>query len=158
MRVACLAGIDTPLPPRLLDALAGAERILVAGGIADPRALDELGRLAPVVAVVGTRDFVALGDRFPETVELELAGARVLVTHLVGSTLDPLPPVRERLDTSPPDVVVHGQAGRPDVEWRLGTLFFCPGASHPPRRGLPATCGVLEIDGPGRITAHIFDL
>ena len=64
MIVGCVAGIEAPLPPRLIEALARVGRILVAGGISGPRALAELERLAPVTAVVGTRDYLRLGTAF----------------------------------------------------------------------------------------------
>jgi predicted phosphodiesterase len=153
-----VAGIDAPLPPPLVAALDGAAHILVAGGIAGKPALAALERLAPVTAVVGTRDFLALGDRLPETVELTLGGVRVLLTHMIGSGSEPLAPLRDRLSASPPDVVVYGDAREADVRWRLGTLLVCPGSVRPPRTGMPATCGLLDIEGPGRITAHVLDL
>ncbi len=158
MIVGCVAGIEAPLPSRLVEALAGAGRILVAGGIAGPRALAELERLAPVTAVVGTRDFLVLGDRLPETAELEIAGARVLVCPMIGSGPEPLRPMRDRLAEAPADLVVHGDGVRAAAVWRLGTLFLCPGTVRPPRPGQPGTFGLCDVEGPGRITAHILDL
>lgn len=157
MRVACLAGLDGSFSRRLLDILSVVERIIVAGG-AGADVLQRLDALAPVTAVVGTKDYCALGHRLPETAEVELAGARVLVTQMVGSAPDFLPPLRRRLAVAPPDVVVHGESGKPGVGWHLGTLLLCPGTAQSGRAGWPATCGVLEIEGPGRITAHIFDV
>jgi predicted phosphodiesterase len=158
VRVGVIEGAAHPLSPALRKAFAGVDWILFAGGIRNPAALEELCRIAPVTAVVGHRDFLAFGDRFPETAELELAGARILLTHLIGSPPDLLPPIRRRMDVDPPDIVVHGHAAQAQVLWLGGTLFLCPGCASPDWPGRPATCGMLEIAGPGRITAHILSL
>lgn len=158
VRVGVVQGADRPAPPGLGPALAGVDWILLAGGIGDQSALDELCQIAPVTAVVSHRDFLAFGDRFPETAELELGGARILLTHMIGSPSELLPPIRRRLEIDPPDIVVHGGAPEAQVVWLGGTLFVCPGAVAGDRPGRPSTCGVLEIAGPGRITAHILDL
>ncbi len=158
MRVGVIQGAAHPLPPELGPALAGVEWILLAGGIGDPAVLDALCEIAPVTAVVGHEDFLAFGDRFPETAELELGGARILLAHMVGSPPDLLPPIRRRLEVDPPDVVVHGRGPCADVLWVGGTLFVCPGRVSAERPGAPSTCGLLDIAGPGRITAHILDL
>jgi hypothetical protein len=158
VRVGVIQGVEHPVSPALRKALAGSDWILFAGGIRHPAALEELCQTAPLTAVVGHRDFLAFGGRFPETAELEMAGARVLLTHMIGSLPDLLPPIRRRMDVDPPDVVVHGHAPRAEVLWLGGTLFLCPGCASPDRPGAPATCGVLEIAGPGRITAHILEL
>ncbi|MBP7147865.1 MAG: metallophosphoesterase family protein [Acidobacteria bacterium] len=159
MRVGVVAGTASPLPPGLAACLAGCERILHAGGIGDAGVLERLARLAPVSVVIGDRDFLEFGDRYPESAELELGGARVLLTHMVGRPPELLPPVRQRLGgPQAPDVVVYGQGAEANVAWDGGTLLFHPGAACPGRPGRIATCGVLDIDGPGSIVAHVLDL
>ena len=55
------------LPARALELLAGADAIIHAGDIMTSELLDELGRLAPVHAVLGNND-VSLRGVLPETV------------------------------------------------------------------------------------------
>jgi uncharacterized protein len=156
-RVAVLEGLPATLSRGLADVLRGAERILVAGGIADRHAVDQLSGIAPVTAVVAHRDFLALGDVYPESATLEVGGARIYLAHMIGTPPEFLPPVRELLAHDPPDVIAHGHAPRAHVVWIGGTLFVCPGRATP-AAGHAATCALLDIEGPGRITAHVLEI
>jgi putative phosphoesterase len=136
------------LPPSLFEALAGCDLILHAGDISRPWVLDELGRIAPVVAVRGDHD--ELGDlRLPESTVVTVAGRRiglihgrrafaldmaVIVAHVVA---------RRRLRwraglhrslvrrVGPVDCVVYGHWHEPAHEVVDGTLVFSPGAVCP---------------------------
>lgn len=158
MRVGVIADTTYPLPRGLAGALGVPEAIVHAGGIGDSRVIEELGALAPLTAVVSHRDFLAWGDRFPETAEIVAAGARILVTHLIGTPPDLLGPLRQRLENDPPDVIVHGHGNAAQVLWIGGTLFFNPGSATRGKAGHPPTCGLLEVEGPGRITAHVLEI
>ncbi len=158
MRVGVVEGLTYPLPRGLAGVLAGVSRILVAGGVGHEAALAELARIAPVTAVVTHREFLAFGDRLPESARLDLDGASVYLTHLVGTPHEPLPPIRALLEHDAPDVIAHGHRPKADVAWVGGTMFVCPGLAVPPKPGQPGTCVLLDIDGPGRITAHVVEI
>lgn len=151
---------DTPrtISPALAEALAGATRIVHAGGIASVRALDELRAIAPVEAVTSHEDFISFGDRLPESAEFEVAGVRFFVTNLVGTPPDFLPPVRTRLADSPPDVVIFGHPTTPQMLWIGGTLFLNPGSVKGLVEGVRPTFAIVEIAPGGRITGHVHDL
>ena len=157
MRVAVLEGLPAALSPGFAGILRDAGQILVVGGLANRRVLDQLGEIAPVTAVVAHRDFLALGDVYPESAHLEIEGARIYLAHMIGTPPEFLPPVREMLAHDPPDVIAHGHVPRAQVIWIGGTLFVCPGRATP-APGQAATCALLDIDGPGRITAHVLDI
>jgi hypothetical protein len=151
---------DTPrrLPALLREGLSGLDHLLHAGGIADEQALAELERVAPLAVVTGSHDYVGLGDRYPGEVELDLGGARILLTNMIGTPPDLLEPIRRRLEADAPDVVVYGHAPSPQVVWIGGTLFLNPGSAGGAGGTRPATFGLLEIGGPGRLAAHIVEL
>lgn len=80
---------DTHIPDRARNIPSGLLRalnenkvdlILHAGDISIPRVLDELGEIAPVLAVKGNRDLV-FGDNLPLVRVLEINGFSVLLTH-----------------------------------------------------------------------------
>lgn len=67
------------LPPRLWDDFAGVELILHAGDLTSPRVLTELETIAPVLAVAGNNDSLALS--LPLFRRLELGGVVVGMAH-----------------------------------------------------------------------------
>jgi putative phosphoesterase len=139
---------DTHLPhfgrrlPRALVAglsAASVELIVHAGDITAPFVLDELGTLAPVVAVAGNNDPPELVERLGLVRSLEVAGRRIGLTH---GHLGPGPTTMERavrtFAAEPVDLVVFGHSHRavwvPPTDGRPGLLN--PG-SPTDRRGEP---------------------
>jgi putative phosphoesterase len=136
------------LPPALFDALAGCELILHAGDISRPWVLDELARIAPVVAVRGDHDRLD-GLALPRSTVVTVAGRRIGLVHgrrafpldlavIVANVL-----ARRRLRwraglhrgliraAGPADCVVYGHWHEPDITRVGDTLVFSPGAVCP---------------------------
>ncbi len=144
--------------PALERVLAGVDAIVHAGELGPAAVVERLATLAPLTAVVGERDYLEWGDRFPELAEVEFAGVRVLVTHMIGTPPDLLPAIRDRLEDDPPGVVVHGHVPAARVAWIGGTLFVAPGAACPVARDRAGTCAVLQVAPGGRVTAEVHEL
>lgn len=170
------------LPQAVLDALAGCDVILHAGDVDDPAALEPLRAIAPVYAVRGNFHVMDLSDggaALPATVELELAGARVVLVHghrpgFVGFWLKGLHVAALRLGLTSnsalnrriarrlarlyqqADVIVFGHAHKPHVEWIGQTLLVNPGAVCPSRRQRP-TLARLRL-GEGRPEVKVVEL
>lgn len=136
------------LPETVATALAGCDLILHAGDICVPSVLDELARIAPVVAVRGDHD--RLGPvRLPVTQTVTVAGVRIGMTH--GRRFYPLDiavivahvVARRRLRwhaglhrslvrrVGPVDVLVYGHWHEPALEEIDDTVVFSPGAVCP---------------------------
>jgi uncharacterized protein len=89
MRIGLLADTHVPyraaaIPGPVLEALRGVDLILHAGDVDEPWALEALRALAPVQAVRGNYhlfDGSSGGAALPETVELNVAGFQIGVTH-----------------------------------------------------------------------------
>lgn len=133
------------LRPEALDALRGVRQIVHAGDVGRPEVLDELARLAPLVAVRGNVDTEPPLLDLPETAELEVGGVWIHVRHIL-----------EQLDLDPRgagfDVVVTGHSHRPSIEERGGVLWVNPGSAGPRRFKLPVTVALLTIsDGEPRV-------
>ncbi len=150
------------IPDEALEALAGSDLILHAGDLSIPAVLDELGEIAPVVAVRGDHD--VLGSRsLPSHAIVRVAGKRIGLTHghrrkLTDGAVIALDVVAgrrtgwsARLEQSlvrrlePVDCLVFGHWHEPRLRQVGDTLCFSPGALCPwgnlegpahPRRGL----------------------
>jgi putative phosphoesterase len=139
--------------PEAIEALRGSDVILHAGDIGGNHVLQELGELAPVIAVRGNVDG-GWARLLPERRTLDLGGVPVLILHdraLLG--LDPFLTDAEAAS----GVVVFGHSHQPLAEKRKGVLWFNPGSAGPRRFRLPVSVGRLVIED-GRVRHHLLTL
>ncbi len=136
------------IPEAALEALEGCDLILHAGDLSVPSVLDDLGRIAPVVAVRGDHDRLD-GLALPETAVVAIARRRIGLVHghrtwaidasiVAASVLAGRPlPYRAGLSRAlarrmgPVDAIVFGHWHEPVSARINGTLLFSPGALCP---------------------------
>ena len=135
--------------PEAVEALRGSDVILHAGDVGGSQVLQELGELAPVIAVRGNVDG-GWACLLPDRRRLDLGGVPVLVLH--DRALLGLDPAHEGLR-----VVVFGHSHRPLSERRAGVLWFNPGSAGPHRFRLPVSVGCLVIES-GRVQPRLIPL
>jgi len=144
------------LPEACVERLRAADVILHAGDVVAEAVLEELNALGPPVhAVHGNMDELALCERLPETLFVELGGLRVAMTH------DPGPGTgrEERLVRRFPGcgAVVYGHTHEPQVV-RVGeTWILNPGSPTERRRAPSHTMLMLEV-AERRITPELIGL
>jgi putative phosphoesterase len=139
LKVGVISDTHGLVRPEAVEALRDAQVILHAGDVGGAHVLQELGELAPVIAVRGNVDRDPWARGLPERRRLELGGARVLLLHdraAVGPD-----PARQGLQ-----VVVFGHSHQPLAERAGGVLWFNPGAAGPGRFRRPVSLGLLEIE------------
>jgi putative phosphoesterase len=148
MRVGVVSDTHNLLRPEVLTRLAGCELILHAGDVGDLEILNELERIAPVLAVRGNTDFGATA-RLPASLAGDLAGLPFRMVHR-REDADPdwMPGLR---------LLVFGHSHRPEVEWQGDCLLLNPGACGPRRFLLPLTLAILTVAG-RRIVPEILNL
>jgi uncharacterized protein len=138
------------LRPQAVAALQGSALIIHAGDVGRTEILDELRKIAPVVAVRGNVDRDAWADRLPQSEIVEHAGVRLYVLHIL-----------EELDLDPPTAgfhaVITGHTHRPKMETKDGVLYFNPGSAGPRRFILPVSVGRLSITD-GKLRGEIIHL
>jgi putative phosphoesterase len=137
------------LRPQALAALAGSEVILHAGDVGGNDVLEELARIAPVLAVRGNTDG-GWARLLPERRRLELGDVPLLLLH--DRALLGLDPAEAGLS-----LVVFGHSHRPLAERKGRVLWFNPGSAGPRRFRLPVSVGRLVIEG-RRVTPHLLAL
>lgn len=134
------------LRPQAMRALEGADLIIHAGDVGDPKILEKLKTIAPVFAVRGNIDTDAWAQALPETEVVEMFAATIYVLHDVHA-----------LDLDPAaagfHIVISGHSHKPDRTERGGVLFLNPGSAGPRRFDLPVTLARIEIgETPCRVT------
>jgi putative phosphoesterase len=138
------------LRPEAVQALKGSDLIIHAGDVGDPRILDELRVIAPVVAVRGNIDTGDWAMKLPEYEVVEREGVSIYVLHDVNQ-LD-LDPVAAGLQA-----VVSGHSHKPAIRTVNGVLYLNPGSAGPRRFKLPVTVARLHIIR-GKLAAEHVDL
>jgi uncharacterized protein len=123
-----------------LDALQGSQLIIHAGDVGDPKVLEALRTVAPVVAIRGNIDKGEWANELPDSEWVEAGDASIYVLHDV-SQLD-LDPVTAGLQA-----VICGHSHKPSIRTQDGVLYLNPGAAGPRRFKLPVTVAKLHVVG-----------
>ena len=138
------------LRPEAVDALQGCDRIIHAGDVGSLDILEQLRRLAPVVAVRGNVDKGGWALTLPRWEALDLDGHTIYVLHILADLdLQPAP--------AGISAVIFGHSHQPSIENRDGVLYLNPGSAGPRRFRLPVTLARMSVVD-GRLTARIVEL
>jgi uncharacterized protein len=134
--------------PEAVAALKRSDLIVHAGDVCGPEVLEELARIAPVVAVRGNNDRGPWAKKLPPFRTLDVSGYRIHVIH-----------DRNELRIHPRDfhAVVSGHSHKPGAYRRDGVLFLNPGSAGPRRFKLPVAVARLSVGARG-LRAHIVEL
>ena len=123
-----------------VEALRGSELIIHAGDVGKPEILEELRKIAPVIAVRGNVDTGPWARTLPETAVAEAGATLIYVLHDVKA-----------LDLNPAaagfHIVVSGHSHKPGKTERDGVLYINPGSAGPRRFRLLVTVALLRLDG-----------
>lgn len=140
------------LRPEARLALSGVNRIIHAGDICKPEVLEQLERIAPVVAVRGNNDIGMWAATLNEVETLDIGGVKICVLHDLQE-LDPEP------EAAGIHVVVSGHSHKPSIKMEHGVLFVNPGSAGPRRFKLPISLGFLEVtDGAAKARLQMLEV
>ena len=128
------------LPSGVPNAFKKVDLIIHAGDIGDKAVLDQLSKLAPVVAVRGNMDCGNWASQLPKTEIIEIGQLVLVVLHVAG-----------RLNEDPAKAgykaVISGHTHRPDVYEKNGVTFINPGSASYPKWGHPGSAALIHITG-----------
>ena len=121
-----------------LASLAGCELIIHAGDVGKPGIVEQLGAVAPVIAVRGNVDKGPWASLLPASAVVEAHSASIYVLHDIQQ-LD--------LDAAAAQfkIVVSGHSHKPSQTERAGVLYINPGSACPRRFRLPITVARLNL-------------
>jgi uncharacterized protein len=160
------------LPASVFEALSGVDLVMHAGDVYVTGVLDELSRIAPVIAAIGNGDDGSDGRRFKldpdERVKrahlVEIEGVRVGLVHALPIPHETSHEAFENAMKSHfgalVEVVVVGHSHIEGVERIGSTLVVNPGSATLPHNleDQPGTVGILEVSRGGGISVEIITL
>ena len=136
--------------PQAIAALQGADLILHAGDIGNSEVLEQLGAIAPVMAIRGNNDQGPWAEAIPERQTVKIGGVSVHLLH-DAKELNLVP------QTAGIQIVISGHSHKPSIRELNGVLFLNPGSAGPRRFKLPITVAQLQIEDE-KFLAEIIDL
>jgi putative phosphoesterase len=138
-RIGLISDTHGLLRKEALEVLRGSELILHAGDVGKPKILEELRKIAPVVAVRGNVDIEPWAQALPETAVAEAGSVLIYMLHDVKA-----------LDLNPAasgfHIVISGHSHQPGKTEREGVLYINPGSAGPRRFQLPVTVALLRLE------------
>jgi len=157
VRIGVVSDTHSHFRPRLRDLFSDVEMILHAGDIGSLRVIQELERIAPVIAVHGNMDRGLVWENYPSMRVLRLQEQNVLLVHRVSQGLREIARRRAIESDEPIDVLVFGHTHRAECVRRDGVLHFNPGLGGMPRSYQTATAGIVTLED-GEVKGEILRL
>ncbi len=176
MRIGIISDTHIPeacehLPPAVFDVFRDIDLVMHAGDVYVNRVLDELSRIAPVIAALGNGDEGLDGRRYKldpdervrEAHLLHIEGVKIGLVHAIPTPEETSEQVFRnamlRHFGGPVDVIVQGHSHCEGIVRYGETLVVNPGSATLPRNliGPPGTVAILEVTQ-GRVSAEIRSL
>jgi uncharacterized protein len=177
MRIGLISDTHIPeacehLPAAVFEVFREIDLVMHAGDVYVNRVLDELARIAPVIAALGNGDEGLDGRRYRldpdervrEAHLVEIEGVRIGLVHAIPTPDETSEEVfvraMERHFGGAVDVIVQGHSHVEGVARYGSTLVVNPGSATLPRNlvGVPGTVAILEIGPERRVSAEIIKL
>lgn len=146
MRLGIISDTHGKLRPEVFEVFKEVDHILHAGDIGSLDIITELEALAPVTAVYGNTDGMAIRAKYPRVAELRLDGFDIVVTH--GDQFGRDVPNEEFHRAYPTaDILIHGHTHLPKLEIvDITVTVMNPGAAGARRFDIPASVGIMELE------------
>ena len=131
------------IPQKVFDAFNDVELILHAGDLTSLKVIEDLERIAPVVAIQGNMDRVN-GINLPTAKVMEVEGLKIGIIHgevYPRADRQQLLYLAKELNV---DILVTGHSHQPKIEQTEGILLLNPGSPIVPRLA-DRTVMLLEI-------------
>jgi putative phosphoesterase len=119
------------LPAKVFEVFEKVDFIVHAGDLVQMSVIDELERLAPVLAVYGNMDGPEIRGKLPKTNSFKVFDWKIGVIHDAG-VLFGIGKMREIAKQGNFDVLVHGHTHNSGMKWDGKILFINPGSPTTP--------------------------
>ena len=139
IRIGLISDTHGRLNDSVHDVFDGTDLIIHAGDVGSPEILNDLRRIAPLIAVRGNMDAGQWAKHLPSFELIEIGNHWVYVLHdLVHLDLEP--------SAAGIDAVISGHLHKPSLSKKNDVLFINPGSASLPRYHQPATVALFFID------------
>lgn len=143
MNTQCKIGVisDTHglLRPEAIQILQDVNLILHAGDIGKKIILDELNKIAPVIAIKGNVDKEEWAIDLPKTKQIEVLSHKLYVIHNLKELN--LNPKEEGID-----LIISGHSHKPSENMIQGVTYLNPGSIGPKRFNMPISMALITIE------------
>lgn len=120
------------LDPQVTEYFADRDEIWHAGDFGNIEIASELHNIAPLLGVYGNIDGQDIRNEFPLHQRLNREGLDIWITHIGGIPGRYCIPIREEIDTNPPDLFICGHSHILKIarDHSLGKMIYMnPGAA-----------------------------
>ena len=133
MKIVVLSDTHIPqsaedLPPKVYEALKGADLILHAGDITSPQVVEKLRKNAELKAVWGNMDGAEIRNMFPPKQNISIGKFHIGLIHGWGAPAGLLEVVKKEFLLEEPQIIIFGHSHQPLNLHKDGILFFNPGS------------------------------
>ena len=132
------------IPQKVFDAFSEVDLILHAGDLTSLKVIEDLEKIAPVIAIQGNMDRVN-GINLPVAKLIEAEGLKIGIAHgevYPRADTQQLVYLARELDV---DILITGHSHQPKIEQTDGVLLLNPGSPIVPRLA-DRTVMILEIN------------
>ena len=133
------------LPPKIFEVFEKVDYIIHAGDLVELAVVDDLERLAPVLAVHGNMDGLDVANSLPSLNSLKVFDWKIGVMHNPDIAFG-FSRMRQLVGEHGFDVFVYGHTHTAEVRWEGKTLYINPGSATITRSVMGKTSlGMLKI-------------
>jgi uncharacterized protein len=133
------------IPKRVFEIFKNADYIIHAGDLVELTVIDELEKIAPVLAVHGNMDSLEVNNAFPTLNSMKIFEWKIGVMHDPGFVFG-LNKSREIVQQNGFNVFVFGHTHTPFISWEEKILYINPGSTTHPKSPLnKPSVGLLKI-------------
>lgn len=133
------------IPKRVFEIFENVDYIIHAGDLVELAVVDELEKIAPVLAVRGNMDGIEVAGALPRLNSLKVFDWKIGVTH-DPSILYGFNKMSETALENGFDVFVYGHTHVADIKWEGKILYINPGSpTDPPSFMVKPSVGLLKI-------------
>jgi len=132
MKIGLISDTHSYLDPEVLEHFSGCDEIWHAGDFGTLEIAQQLRQIAPVLGVYGNVDGREIRDEFPLHQRVTREGLRIWMTHIGGVPGRYCIPIREEIESTPPDIFVCGHSHILKIarDHALGNMLYMnPGAA-----------------------------